>query len=255
MNLAVSNLAWEYSENELIHSKLKNFGVNHVEGVLTKIKDWSNLSNESIIDYKKSLNKNDLSIPSIQSIFYNVQAKNLHDTDVIINHISKLIKYCLILDVKTMVLGSPTLRKLDIGNMDNLIYTFKVMDELLSESKIEVCLEPNTKIYGGQYFFTVEEIVTFLNKNNFKNIKTMIDTHNLILEDVDPCETLEKYFDHIHHIHISEPNLEPLNNIAFHNQFSSKIKECGYKKIVTLEMRKNDNVIESIKNFSSIYNN
>jgi D-psicose/D-tagatose/L-ribulose 3-epimerase len=255
MNLAVSNLAWDKNENGIVFKELKNNGIENIEGVLTKIEEWPNLSDDVLKEFKTILDSENIKIPSIQSIFYGVKVENLHDTDSVITHVNQLIRCCNILDVKTMVLGSPTLRTLNNESTNVLIPTLKLLDEILVDNKMEMCLEPNAKIYGGHYFYTIEEIIKFLSNLNLKNIKTMIDTHNLVLENVDPCESLEKYYELIGHIHISEPNLGPLSDFDLHHKFSSKIKEMEYDKIVTLEMKKNDNLIDNVKNFSLIYNN
>ncbi len=74
-----------------------------------------------------------------------------------------------------------------------------------------LCIEPNSKYYGGEYFFTIKEIVNFITLNNFCNIKTMVDTHNLLLENQNIEESIYNFKDHIKHIHISEINLSEIN--------------------------------------------
>ena len=114
-------------------------------------------------------------------------------------------------------------------------------------------IEPNSKIYGGEYFFTVSEITDFITSNGFKNIKTMIDTHNLILEDDDPIDVLKTHINYIGHIHISEIKLEPIKNIEFHTKFSSQLKEMKYDKIITYEVMKCEQIMDSVKEFYEIY--
>ena len=81
----------------------------------------------------------------------------------------------------------------------------------------------------------------------------MIDTHNIILEELDPIYELKTYYEYINHIHISENNLHPIKDINFHLDFSSEIKKINYDKIVTYEVISCDNILESIKLFSQIY--
>jgi sugar phosphate isomerase/epimerase len=253
MNLSVSNLAWDFSENDFIFKKLKDKKINRVEGVLTKIDKWENLTTEKIKDFKHILDENGLNMDSIQSIFYGVTCNGLHDTEKVINHIKKLILFCNILDTKTLVLGSPGLRKEIKGNENLLSETFLKIDEILFNNNIQLSIEPNSKIYGGEYFFNLSEIVEFIVDNNFHNIKTMIDTHNLELEGFNPSTEYEKFKNYINHIHISEQKLSPIHNIDLHTNFSKTLKSFNYEHIITYELNKTDNFIENIERFITLY--
>jgi hypothetical protein len=52
MALALSNFAWDREDDDIIFNKIKEIGFSNIECVLTKIKDWSDLSTQDIIDYK-----------------------------------------------------------------------------------------------------------------------------------------------------------------------------------------------------------
>ena len=81
----------------------------------------------------------------------------------------------------------------------------------------------------------------------------MIDTHNLIMEGIDPCNEIIKYYDKINHIHISEPGLVPITDTKFHLQFSNIIKSLKYDKIITYELLKCENLESTIEEFKFIY--
>lgn len=253
MKLALSNLAWDFEENEKMFSELKNLEIDNIEGVLTKVSSWENLNEKKIYSLKKLLEENGLKVFSLQSIFFGVVCEGLHDSKVVIPHINKLISYSKILGVEILVLGSPNLRKKVEGLEQKLNETFKTIDSLLFGSNIKICIEPNTKSYGGEYFHNLDEITKFIKKNNFSNVKTMIDTHNLFLEDLDPSSEIKKYLAYVEHIHISEPKLQPLHDFKLHKKFSKTLKKLNYNKVVTYEVAKHDNLIDSIKNFISIY--
>jgi sugar phosphate isomerase/epimerase len=253
MKLALSNFAWDLDENESIFNTLSSIGIENIEGVLTKINNWDSLEKSELIEYKESLNRHGIKIESIQSIFYGVNCSNLSDYKTI-DHYRKLIEYCNILGVKVMVLGSPSLRKNVSGWYDNISDILKKVDDMLNGTGIELSIEPNTKTYGGDYFYTVQEIVDFIVHNDFKNIKTMVDTHNVKLEGLDPLNDLRNHIKHINHVHISEPKLNKLSDLEFHGRFSKLIKELNYNGIVTYEVVKCDGLIESVKEFYELYN-
>jgi sugar phosphate isomerase/epimerase len=253
MKLALSNFAWNNDDSELMFNYLKQLNINNIEGVLTKLDSWDKISLDTLSHFKKSLDSNHILIPSLQSLFYNINCKNISDEDVFINHFERIIEYSKFLSVKVLVFGSPSLRKKVDKWEESLCRVFKKLDDMLENTGIEISIEPNSKLYGGDYFFTVPEIVSFIKKNNLKNIKTMIDTHNIILEELDPIYELKTYYEYINHIHISENNLHPIKDINFHLDFSSEIKKINYDKIVTYEVISCDNILESIKLFSQIY--
>lgn len=252
MKLALSNFAWDSEENETIFKTLTSIGIENIEGVLTKINNWDSLGESELIQYKESLNRHGIKIESIQSIFYGVSCSDLSDYKTI-NHYKKLIEYCKILGVKVMVLGSPSLRKNVNGWYDNLSDILRKVDGMLNGTGIQLSIEPNTKTYGGDYFYTVQEIVDFIVHNDFKNIKTMVDTHNVKLEGLDPLNDLIAHIKHINHIHISEPKLGKLFDFEFHRLFSKSLKDLNYDGVVTYEVVKCDGLIDSVEEFYRLY--
>ena len=253
MKLAISNLAWDFDQNQEVFEHLKQLNISNIEGVLSKIGGWDDLNYEMLKSYHNLLQTNGLKVESIQSIFFNYKSEGLHDTHSIVSHIKQLVEYCKILNVKVMVLGSPNLRVHTEDLQSKLSQTFLEIDSLLKDTGIELSIEPNTKIYGGQYFHNLNEIVDFIVSNNLVNIKTMIDTHNLILEGYDPNHELKKFEKFINHIHVSEQNLVPLIDYEFHKSFSKTLKEIEYNKIVTLEVKGSENQFDVFQEFYRLY--
>jgi sugar phosphate isomerase/epimerase len=253
MNLALSNFAWDNQDSETIFKSLKENGIDNIESVLTKIKDWSELETKDIVSYKKYLDDNGIIPYSIQSLFYGVKCVDVTDVDIIKSHFDKLIYYSKLLSVKVLVFGSPGLRKKTNKWEDSLIEILTYVDKRLVGSNIKVLIEPNTSSYGGEFFHTVSEIVQFIDSNELKNVRTMIDTHNSILENVDPNVELVDYFNYIEHIHVSEPKLVVIKEDEFHLNFSKTIKDSGYDKTITYEVMKSNELIPSIQTFSKIY--
>ena len=255
MNLAVSNFAWEFSEIENIGELLNKNNINHVEVVFPKYKSWSDLNGTTINELKSLLNENKLHALSSQSLFYGIDCKSIvTESDKFINHVKTLIEFSKIMGIKTLVFGSPGLRKSNDLLESNLHETFRTIDEMLDGTEITFCIEPNASTYGGDFFYTIKEIVHFLKSFNFKNIFTMCDTHNSWLENKDPNEELKEFKDYIKHIHVSEPKLVPIDNIESHKRVSQTLKEIGYDGIITYELNKCDDLEKTIQDFQFIYN-
>lgn len=251
MNLALSNFAWDNENSKEVFELLKENNITQIECILTKIKSWDKLTTQDIIQYKKYLDSFNITAYSIQSLFYSIDCK-INEVDIIVSHFERLIEYAEILGSQILVFGSPGLRK-KYNWESSVIEIFTKVDKLLEGKNIKVVIEPNAKVYGGEFWFTLKEIVTFLSYNQFTNIKTMIDTHNLELEGGILISDLVYIKDWIEHIHVSEIGLENIKENETHKIFSSILKMFNYNNTITYEVKTNKGVLNSIKTFTKLY--
>lgn len=249
MNIAISNLAFNNTQIDYVLNILKKNNIKYIEGVLSKIKNFNEICNEDIKKYNEFWLKNNIEICSFQSIFFNSNIKSFND-NLCIDHLFKVINFCKLTNAKIIVLGSPTMRSKN--SEKNLSKILKTIDQKLFENKITLCIEPNSKIFNGFYFYNLEEISNFIYENNYSNIKTMIDTFNLINEGFDPIKEFEKHKNIIKHIHISEKDLNPITNKNFHYEFSKFLKKNN-DNIITYEIKEHKNFEKIIYNFCEIY--
>jgi sugar phosphate isomerase/epimerase len=245
MQLAVSNLAWNQDNAEEVYAILSQNNL-LVETVFSKIDSWDNLTERRILEYKSSLDRHGLTTKSAQSLFFGVDC-TLGD-EKFFNHFQRLIEYSKILGITTLVFGSPNLRK----NASIAGSVFQKLDKMLESSGILVVIEPNARKYGGEYFFTVSEIVQFIEKHKLQNIHTMIDTHNLWLEGEDPVSVYMQYAPYIKHIHASEDKLLPIVTDR-HLTFANLLFTFGYSIIVTYELLSCPNLSSTVQTFSELY--
>ncbi len=243
MRLGISHLAINDNIIESL-AMVKNLGLTNLEIVIPKVKD------SDLHDFCKSVKFIGLTIESAQSILFNSGVSDFID-DSLIDHFRKVSPIYSSIGVKTLVLGSPTQRV--TFDFNKLFNSFAQIDETLKEHGLNLCIEPNSRIYGGSYFFELESIVNFINFGKFSNISTMIDTHNLILENADPSEALLKYFDRISHIHVSEPNLKAFTQSEAHSALAKNILTSGYTGLVTYEALNSSNLLDEVSAFIKCY--
>jgi len=252
MDLCVSQLAWSSDKNEFFFDYIKKQNINKIECIFNKIINNKNYGDNHFINFKKMTDRFDLEIYSSQSLFFGINCNNFEDP-AFLQHLGIIIEKSKILSLKVLVLGSPLIRK-KLDNTNKVSDIFFKLDEILKNTEIELSIEPNTRGYGGDFFYTTNEINDFIIKNNFSNIKTMIDTHNLESENLDICEEFKLYKENINHIHISEKKLQPIINFEKYEKFMSLLKKKNYNKTITLEIVESENTLNSINNFSKILN-
>jgi sugar phosphate isomerase/epimerase len=246
MNIGITQLAFE-NVSDLINniSDLQKIGVENIELVFSKFKNDTEINH-----LKKLLIQYNITSKSSQSILFNSNIKDFNDNNII-NHISYIIEKSELTNSDVLILGSPSCR--NIFNFYNLRNIFKDIDNRLIASNKILCIEPNCKNYGGKYFYNVEEIINFIDRCKFKNIKTMIDTDNLINENVDIVECYKRYYKYIYHIHVSENKLQPFLKSNFHYNLSDCLAKHNYNRIITYESLPHKNIIETSKNFIEVY--
>lgn len=221
MKFGITNLAWEQKNFIPLEVGLKKF--DYFETVFLK--------------------RSSGSYYSTQSIFYGSNIKSFSD-DNVLEYLNFVIDECLKCGIKIIVFGSPSLRK---GNKNILLEIFDSIDNKLKENKIYLCVEPNSKYYGGEYYHSLDEIVPDIEK--YSNVKTMIDTHNLILEDENIIEQYKKYSDYIRHIHISEKELQPIKDWSRYYEFVDFLKEQCYNYGITYELKPSKDILLESEKF------
>lgn len=224
MKFGITNLSWKQEDHFFVSDKLNNF--DYFETVFSR--------RNSGIYY------------STQSIFYGSSIKSFADKDIV-KYLNYVIDECFKCGIRIIVFGSPSLRK---GDKNILLDIFDSIDNKLRDNKIYLCVEPNSSYYGGEYYFSIDEIVSDIKK--YSNIKTMIDTHNLILENESVIEQYKKYSEYIKHIHISEKDLMPIKDWDSYSNFIDFLKNECYNYGLTYELKPPKNIFKESKLFLNL---
>jgi sugar phosphate isomerase/epimerase len=243
MNLGISQLAFNNNQ------ELSDIAPILKENKIKNIEIIPNKMNEIGEETNFIAKKNDLTFRTSQSILFGSDIQDFMDSEFsqyIINLFERLSRY----GTKLLVLGSPGQRK--IFNEEKLVEQFRLIDQSIPSGCV-LCIEPNCKEYGGSYFFTIEEIAEFIKKNKFRNIKTMIDTHNIINEGGSPSKVFEEYVDLINHVHVSEVGLTEFEESIEHIKLANSLKEFNYKGIITYEVKPHDGLEKSLQKFNLTY--
>jgi sugar phosphate isomerase/epimerase len=252
MNLSISSLAWQANDLERSLATLKRFGVSRIEGVFTKIDTWEKINRTIVSDFCDRIATWSITMPSIQSIFYGSGLKTFADEQAVSNHLRKVCELAHVSKSKILVLGAPSLRKPDTRHC--LTNSLASVSKDLVDLGIKLCIEPNSRVYGGDYYCELGEICEFVRNCKIDGICAMLDTHNLELEGYDPlCEYVE-YMDCIQHIHISSKNLEPINDFSRYKIFAKELKR-SYNGLVTYELSDSKDFENHVLQFVDVFSN
>jgi sugar phosphate isomerase/epimerase len=249
MKLGISELAWE-SDLKILDI-LEESNIQYIEAVIPKHVNWNRVDLTQFKRYIDQLKLRNINVLSTQSITYNSNIDSFLDINFY-QHMKLISEICSTVNINTIVLGAPALRK--NYNHQMLSDVFTSIDILFRNKNQILLIEPNSKQYNGQYFFTVNEIVNFIKTNKFTNIKTMIDTHNVLNEKQNLVEVYMEHKSYINHIHVSENNLSSFIKSQNHIELSTALHDTNYNGLVIYECIKSPTLFGDVKLFSNIYN-
>jgi D-psicose/D-tagatose/L-ribulose 3-epimerase len=247
MKLAISNLTWEYQEDDAVKGILLDKSVQAVEIAPTKI--WQNpleADAESVKRYRDYWNTSGVNIVALQSllfgradlqIFMDVQLRKQT-----IEYLGKIIEIGAGLGAKAFVFGSPKNRL--VGDMDYTkaieiaIEFFHQLGEIAHLHSTVFCIEPNPKDYGGDFIHTTEEGIQLVKEVGHPGFGLHLDAGGMSLAQENIAESIEMAAPFLAHFHISEPNLNMVQpGIVQHEVFAQALKEIHYDKYISIEMK------------------
>ena len=246
MNLSISNIAWESRYDSEVASLLYNKGIRYVDIAPTKyIKDFSKIDFKNLERIKKFWSDYGISIYGIQSLFFGTKSLNLFSNffvrEKMLKHLECVCQVSKTLNAKRLVFGSPVNRNISSANGHNIeeIYTdfFRSLSEIAYKYELTVCLEPNPAIYNCNFMTDSRETSLVVKKVNRDNIRMQLDTGSIIINNENPSDICKKYKHIISHIHISAPNLNPLDiDDSLQRNCFLEVKRSFSSSVLTLEM-------------------
>ena len=252
--LALDNL----DDLDALFSLLRKKKITFVELPITKFFPKYKIEKKKINFLKRKLQKYNLKISSVQSIFHqtNLNIFDKHKKKEIHKHLNKIIKICDNLNVSNIIFGSPKNRrkgKLKKKEADKIFskILFNISKKLIKK-RINFCIEPNARYYGCDYLFRYSQVLNFIKRLNVNNVHINFDTGNAKLEN----DYLSKNTQHIKNFQISEKNLKELN-IKNHKHLNYLNSLINNKSFISLEMLniKFQKIEKNLDNFNFIIKN
>lgn len=254
MKLAISNIAWDKSENEIIYSMLKKYKIYGLEIAPTKFfeKDPYFQNKISLQNLKKEISLQSLDIVSMQSILFGRNDLKLFDSE---NKRTEMLEYLKMgvlfakeLGIKNMVFGNPK-NRISSSQDDRKIAMsfFKELGNFANKNDVVIGIETNPSIYDCNFLTETKDTLYFINELQIEGIGLNLDLGTMLVNK-EKIEVLEDFpIEKISHVHISEPYLNKIDikNRDFHKSILKFLKKRGYSRYISIEMKQQP--IESIE--------
>lgn len=241
MNLAISNIAWNISDNELVYSLMQKYNFTGLEIAPTKIiteQPYSHINEASSWSYDIH-SKYGFTIPSMQSIWFGKTEKlfgSQEERKFLINYTKSAIDFASAIECKNLVFGCPKNRnKPDDVDEEIAIQFFRELGNYALSKNSCIGMEANPAIYGTNFINTTKQAIDLINKVNSKGFKLNLDVGTMI-ENNEPVSILRGNEDLINHVHISEPYLKKIINRELHKDLVSWLNNVNYKQFISIEV-------------------
>jgi len=242
MKLAISNIAWDIADNEKVYSLMQKYWFTWLEIAPTKtFNNFLEVSNKEINEFKNTINNFWIKLIAAQSLLFWKPELKLFDenwNENLKNYLIKIIDFASKLWIKSLIFWSPKNRIYENIEKNEAIEIAKSFFEYIwtyaYQKWVYICIEPNPEIYWWNFMCNTIETLDFVKYINNHWIKLHLDLWTIIInnEDINIITETKKY---ITHFHISEPNLEVIQERKIHH----KLKELliWYNWYYSIEMK------------------
>lgn len=246
MRLAISNIAWDITEDTSVAKLLGKFGVDAIDVAPGKyFPDPANAKDEDIAKVRRWWADHGIEITGMQALLFGTTGLNVFGVSkcqaAMLEHLRAVCRIGTGLGATRLVFGSPKNRDRsglsDAQVLEQAVNFFRRLGDVAQEHDVIVCLEPNPTQYGANFMTTCKETVHVVAAVSHEAIRMQFDTGALTINGESPEAVLECSSRFIGHVHASEPNLVPLgdggtDHHLMHRALSKHIPE----HVVSIEM-------------------
>lgn len=246
MRLAISNIAWDISEDLAVAKLLGKFGIDAIDVAPGKYFPLpANAEDEDIVTIRRWWADRGIEITGMQALLFGTTGLNVFgerkSQEAMLDHLRAVCRIGAGLGATRLVFGSPKNRDrtglTDTHALESAVSFFRRLGDAAQEYGVVVCLEPNPIRYGANFMTTSEETAHIVAAVGHGAIRMQFDTGALKINGESPEAVLESNANLIGHVHASEPDLVPLGDgRADHQVIHKTLQKHLPDHIVTIEM-------------------
>lgn len=252
MRLSVSNIGWTVEEDDQIYAFMEECGYCGLEIAPTRIfpeAPYDKLKEAGA--WAESLRrKHGLSISSMQSIWSGREERvfgSEKERRTLVEYTKKAIDFAKVVDCDNLVFGCPMNRVITEGTDPAIgINFFKEIGDYAVQNNTVVSIEANPPMYNTNYINDTSAAFELVRQVNSRGILINLDVGTMIQND-ESVELLNGKVCYIHHVHISEPGLKPIQKRPLYGKVKELLIAEEYQGYVSIEMRKTGS-LRDVKN-------
>jgi len=221
MRLAISNIAWDVSEDDEVAQLLRRYGIDAIDVAPGKyFPDPAKASDEAITRVGAWWAERGIEITGMQALLFGTTGLNVFGPvevqDAMLKHLAAVCRIGGSLGATRLVFGSPKNRDRsglsDQAAMDIAVPFFRRLGDIAESYGVSVCLEPNPPCYGANFMTTTEETASVVEQVAHRAIRMQLDTGALSINSEDAVDVVKNFAPLVGHVHASEPDLLPLGD-------------------------------------------
>ncbi len=221
MRIAISNLAWDITEDEAVAALLQRYQVNAIDIAPSKYFAQPALATDSqMASVKAWWRQHGIDIVGMQALLFGTLGLNIFAAPDIqaamLGHLGAICRIGSALGATRLVFGSPKNRdRRGLSDADALAVAvpfFRQLGNVAAAHGVVVCLEPNPACYGTNFMTHSQDTAQVVTQIDHPAIRMQLDTGAMTVNAEDPCAVLSLHAGLIGHVHASEPELRPLGD-------------------------------------------
>ena len=246
MRLAISNIAWDVSDDEDVATLLQRYGVDAIDIVPGKyFPEPKMVDGAEIIRVRSWWAERDITITGMQALLFGTTGLNLFAAPAVqramLDHLEAVCRIASRLGATRLAFGSPKNRDrtglTDAQADEAAVVFFRRLGDIASSHGVLICLEPNPTRYGCNFMTGTENTAEIVKKVSHSAIRMLLDTGALTLNGEDPEKMTSRHAHLIRHIHASEPDLVILGDAGTdHATLAAAISKTLPGHAVSIEM-------------------
>lgn len=246
MKVAISNIAWDTTEDDVVARLLKQHGITAIDIAPGKyFPEPAKATAEEIIRVKNWWSEHDIEITGMQALLFGTTGLNVFGSaesrEKLLTHLHGVCRIGAGLGATRIVFGSPKNRDRsglsDQEALDIAIPFFRELGDIAQAAGVTICLEPNPPCYGANFMTTSKDTIEVVRLVAHPAIRMQLDTGALTINNEDPLAILQDCAPWIGHVHLSEPDLLPLGDGGTaHEQMAAAVIQYLPTHVATIEM-------------------
>ena len=245
MKIAASNIGWQAENDHEAWNFLQEQGYTGIEvapGRVMPVEPYEHIAEAEAFARKLSLDYG-LSVVSMQSIWFGRSENLFHSRDereALLSVTKKAIDFASAMHCPNLVFGCPRQRNMErTGQEDIARHFFLTLGEYAYSHGTVIALEANPPIYQTNFLNETQDVLKWADELAHPGISVNLDLGTMI-QNSESIGILAGRAHLLHHVHVSEPYLAPIEYRKLHGKIAGQLATAGYDGFVSLEMKSGD---------------